>query len=101
MKAGMCQVVPLTRIFANEGLWPPSAACLQVSAAKVVRALYYTLRDGTELWGAASQGPLKKYSMTAVLSRRSITGDSCSRHVTFKSQLKCSKFVLFGFELLT
>lgn len=46
----------------------------EVHAAKGARALYYTLCDGKELWGAASQGPLKKCSMPPVLSRRSRTG---------------------------
>ena len=45
--------------------------------------------------GAASQGPPHKFSATAVLSRRSRTGDNCSRLITFDLQLRCSNFVLF------
>ena len=78
-----------------------SKGFLQVSAPKGVRALYCILCGGTDLWVAASQDPPHKFSVTAALSRRSRTGDKCSRLVTFELQLSCNKFVLFYTELKT
>ncbi len=67
--------------------------------AKGARALYCILCGGTELWVAISQDPSLTFSVTAVLSRRSRTGDNCSRLITFELQLRGNKFVPCNIEL--